>query len=263
MAEPHGPARGHAARRDTPPGDSPLGELVAALGIDVDLALLDEAVSHRSWCAENPGNASNERLEFLGDAVLGLVAADNAFRRFPEMTEGELTGVRKGVVNTAALGEIGAELGIGPFIKLGRGEAAGGGARKTTILADTLEAIIGAIYIDRGVATAFEFVERLLGGRIGDVSARLDELDFKSTLQEAAAVRGLPAPVYEITDEGPDHKKLFHALVFVGDDLVGSGDGPSKRAAEQAAAALGVRSLIARDQELAAGADVVADQRRA
>lgn len=249
MAEPR-------AAGDGDTGEVALDAFVATLGIDVDRELLVEALSHRSWCAENPGNASNERLEFLGDAVLGLVAADNAFRRFPEMTEGELTGVRKGVVNTNALGEIGAELGIGPFIRLGRGEAAAGGARKTTILADAVEAIIGAIYLDRGVATAFEFVERLLDGRIGDVSVRLDELDFKSTLQEAVAVRGLPAPVYEITDEGPDHQKLFHALVFVGDDLVGSGDGPSKRAAEQAAAALGVQSLVARDRDLAAAADV-------
>lgn len=238
-------------------------ELVAAIGVDVDLELLDEAMAHRSWCAENPGNSSNERLEFLGDAVLGLVAADNAFRRFPEMTEGELTGVRKGVVNTSALGEIGRELGIGPFLKLGRGEAAGGGASKTTILADAVEAVIGAIYIDRGIAEAFQFVERLLRRRIGDVSGRLDELDFKSTLQEAAALRGLPAPIYEITDEGPDHQKLFHAVVFVGDDLVGSGDGPSKRVAEQAAAAIGVRSLAARDEAVDVAAGTTSTSARA
>lgn len=231
-----------AADRDGLPGPQ-LSELAALIGVDVDLVLLDEAMSHRSWCTENPGNASNERLEFLGDAVLGFVAADLAFRRYPHMTEGELTGVRKGVVNAVALSDIGRELNIGPFLKLGRGEGASGGAAKASILSDAVEAVIGAVFVDRGVDVAYDFVERLIADRISHTAGRLDELDFKSTLQEAAVGRGLPAPIYELSEEGPDHQKVFHALVFVGDDLVGRGDGPSKRAAEQAAARFGVLSF--------------------
>lgn len=225
---------------------SPHDALVERLGYDLaDRRLLDEAMSHRSWCAEHPGHASNERLEFLGDAVLGWITADLAFRRFPMMSEGELTGIRKGVVNATALSEVAAELGLGDFVKLGKGESAAGGARKPSILSDAMEAIIGAIYVDRGPAAAYEFIERMLTVRIDRTAERLHELDFKSTLQELLASRSRPAPVYVLSESGPDHDKRFVALVTVGGETHGRGEGKSKRVAEQAAAAEATRALLA------------------
>ncbi len=200
-------------------------------------------MSHRSWCAENPGHESYERLEFLGDAVLGWVTADAAFRRFPEMSEGQLTGIRKGVVNTMALAELAVELGIGPFIKLGKGEAAAGGSRKPSILADAMEALIGAIYLDCGSTTAYDFVTSLIAERIESTADRLDELDFKTTLQELLAAAGMAAPVYDLSEQGPDHEKHFFATVSVGGTVLGAGEGRSKRSAEQSAAAAATRTL--------------------
>lgn len=235
-----------AAASDDPTSIDPGDALVARIGFQIaDRDLLDEAMSHRSWCAEHPGNASNERLEFLGDAVLGWVSADLAFRRYPEMSEGELTGIRKGVVNATALSEIARELGLGPFIKLGKGESAAGGARKPSILADALEALIGAVYLDRGSAVAYEFVDSMLGERIAATATRLDELDYKSTLQELLAGTGRPLPSYELSDSGPDHDKRFVAVVVVGGQVFGRGEGRSKRVAEQAAAAEATRALQA------------------
>ena len=212
--------------------------LIARLGVEIsDPELVDEALSHRSWCAENPGNRSNERLEFLGDAVLGWVVADVAYRRYPAMSEGELTGVRKGVVNAGTLSEIAVELGLGEFLKLGKGEAAAGGANKQSILSDAVEALIGAVYIDRGTEAAYRFVQSLLTGRIGATAARLDELDYKSTLQELVAATARTPPVYVVSSSGPDHDKRFVAQVVVGGEVLGRGEGRSKRSAEQAAAA--------------------------
>lgn len=202
-------------------------------------------MAHRSWCAENPGHRSNERLEFLGDAVLGWVTACLAFERFPEMSEGDLTGIRKGVVNATALYEMARELGLGEFIKLGRGEAATGGAAKRSILSDAFEALIGAVYLDRGSAAARELIERLIGDRLDTVAGRLQDLDAKSTLQEMVAALGRPAPAYVVSDTGPDHDKRFTAAVTVGGSVLGRGQGHSKRRAEQAAAVAAVRHLRA------------------
>src|SRR5262245_20964657 len=212
-------------------------------------------MSHRSWCAENPGHESYERLEFLGDAVLGWVTADVAYRRFPQMSEGQLTGIRKGVVNTTALAELAVEIGIGPYIKLGKGEAAAHGSRKRSILADAMEALIGSIYIDRGPATAHAFVESLIASRIEATSEHLDELDFKTTLQELLAAAGRPPPVYETSEQGPDHEKRFFATVSVVGDVLGSGEGRSKRAAEQKAAAAATRNLASEVADEPAGGD--------
>jgi ribonuclease-3 len=200
-------------------------------------------MAHRSWCAEHPGHASNERLEFLGDAVLGWITADIAFRRFPRMSEGDLTGIRKGVVNATALSEVAGELGLGEFVKLGKGEAAAGGARKPSILADAMEALIGALYLDRGGAATYAFVERTLGARIAATAERLHELDFKSSLQELLSAAGRSAPHYDISESGPDHQKRFVAVVLVGGEVLGRGEGRSKRVAEQAAAAQATRAL--------------------
>ena len=208
-----------------------------------DLGLVDQAMSHRSWYAENPGHENYERLEFLGDAVLGWVTADAAFRRFPEMSEGQLTGIRKGVVNTMALAELAGELGIGPYIKLGKGEAAAGGSSKPSILADAIEALIGAIYLDCGSTTAYDFVASLIADRIAATAGRLDELDFKTTLQELLAAAGMALPVYDMSEQGPDHEKRFFATVSVGGTVLGAGEGRSKRSAEQSAAAAATRTL--------------------
>jgi ribonuclease-3 len=224
---------------------SDVSALTERLGLCFDdLGLVEQAMSHRSWCAEN-----------LGDAVLGWVTADVAFRRFPWMSEGQLTGVRKGVVNTTALAELAVEVGIGPYIKLGKGEAAARGAHKRSILADAMEALIGAIYIDRGPATAHAFVESLIADRIDAISERLHELDFKTTLQELLASAGKAPPVYEISEQGPDHEKRFFATVSVSGDMLGAGEGGSKRAAEQNAAAAATRSLATEIGDDPGGAD--------
>jgi ribonuclease-3 len=194
-------------------------------------------MAHRSWCAENLGTVSNERLEFLGDAVLGWVVADLAFRRYAELPEGALTGVRKGVVNALALAEVAEQLDLGAFLLLGRGEDAAGGREKPSILSDALEAVFGAVYVDGGPMAAYAVIERLIGPRLARTAAHLDHLDHKSRLQEQLAMDGAPAPEYLTRAEGPDHAKRFYATVVTDGVIIGEGTGRSKKAAEQSAAA--------------------------
>lgn len=221
-----------------------LTDLAVRLGHSfTDPALLERALSHRSWCAENGNAVSNERLEFLGDAVLGWVIADLAYHRFADLPEGRLTDLRKSVVNAGALAEVARGLGIGPYIRLGNGESAAGGAQKPSILSDAFEAILGAIYLDAGAEVAHGFVERHVGTRLSDSLGHLHELDYKTTLQERCAARGLDTPVYELTSVGPDHAKVFTARVSVGDHVSGVGEGRSKKAAEQVAAAAACERL--------------------
>jgi ribonuclease-3 len=193
-------------------------------------------LSHRSWCAENPGWASNERLEFLGDAVLGLVVTDYLYRTYPEMPEGELAKVRASVVNSAALAEVAVDLDIGPFLLLGKGEDQSGGREKPSILADATEALIGAIYIDRGWSASERVVMTLLGERIEVAAAGPGGQDYKTRLQELCARRFDELPLYSLRDEGPDHAKEFEAVVYVRGRAEGIGRGRSKKQAEQAAA---------------------------
>ena len=201
-----------------------------------DLALLDRAMAHRSWCAENPGTRSNERLEFLGDAVLGWVVADVAYHRYPDLTEGSLTGVRKGVVNATALATAARSLGIGEFLLLGRGEDAGGGRDKASILSDALEAVIGALYVDGGPDVVAVFIGRTIAPMMDEIVGHLDHLDHKSRLQELAVRLGLGSPAYESESTGPDHKKRFTVRVKLAGLVAGEGVGPSKKVAEQGAA---------------------------
>ncbi|MET0143412.1 MAG: ribonuclease III [Ilumatobacteraceae bacterium] len=216
------------------------------MGYDfTDPELLARSMAHRSWCAEHPGTISNERLEFLGDAILGWVVADLAFRRFVDLPEGALTGVRKGVVNALALAEVAEELGLGQFLLLGRGEDAAGGREKPSILSDALEAVFGAVYVDGGPAVAYDVIERLIGPRLAETAANLDHLDYKSRLQEAAATDGTGPPEYVTRAEGPDHAKRFFAAVVVDGNVVGEGTGRSKKAAEQAAASAACARLDA------------------
>ena len=213
-----------------------LSQLSARLGYAfTNISLLETAMHHRSWNAENEGGESNERLEFLGDAVLGWVVADIVYTQHSDLPEGKLTDLRKSVVNANALAEVAVELGIGEYLMLGKGEDTAGGREKTSILSDALEALIGAVYIDAGPQATHDVVSALMGKRIVDAVGGLDRLDAKTRLQELASK--LEAHVhYKVEDEGPDHEKMFFATVFVGDRELGYGEGKSKKAAEQIAA---------------------------
>ena len=215
-----------------------LAALEQRLGHDfADPTLLRRALCHRSWVSEHEGDASNDRLEFLGDAVLGWVVADLVFRNFADLAEGALTDLRKSVVNAAALAEVAAELHVGEHLLLGKGEDAAGGRQKVSILSDAMEALLGAVYLDGGRDAGFAVVERLFLPRLEDAVGSLDRLDFKSALQEALSRRGRPSPDYKIRSTGPDHDKVFYATVLVAKEQLGHGEGRSKKTAEQAAAA--------------------------
>ena len=221
-----------------------LDVLSSRIGYRFDrIELLDRALAHRSWCAENGDADSNERLEFLGDAVLGWAIADIAFHRFAELPEGRLTDLRKGVVNSDALAAAANDIDLGAFIKLGKGEAAASGATKTSILADAFEAVLGAVYLDGGAGAAFGVVERHVATRLADAAAGVTHADHKTELQERCARDGRSAPVYSISSTGPDHAKRFTATVAVDGDELGRGDGRSKKAAEQVAAEMACQAL--------------------
>ena len=213
-----------------------LSQLSARLGYAfTDISLLETAMHHRSWNAENDGGESNERLEFLGDAVLGWVVADIVYTQHSDLPEGKLTDLRKSVVNANALAEVAVDLGIGEYLMLGKGEDTAGGREKTSILSDALEAVIGAVYIDAGPQATHDVVSALMGKRIVDAVGGLDRLDAKTRLQELASKLEVHIH-YKVEDEGPDHEKMFFATVFVGDRELGYGEGKSKKAAEQIAA---------------------------
>jgi ribonuclease-3 len=221
-------------------------ELREALGGPVvDEALLDRALTHRSFAYEHGGLPTNERLEFLGDAVLGVVVTDTLFRAHPDLSEGRLAKLRAAVVNARALAEVARTLGLGTYIKLGRGEEATGGRNKSSILSDTVEAVIGAVYLGGGFESASEVVHRLFDPLM-ESAARLGAgLDWKTSLQELAAERSLGVPEYVIDDTGPDHEKTFTARVRVGQRLYGHGTGRSKKEAEQQAAETAYTAIIA------------------
>ena len=233
-----------------PRGDGAFEALTGRLGRSfVDGSLLERALAHRSWCAEHPGGRSNERLEFLGDAVLGLVVTDFIYRTYPDLPEGELAKVRATVVSAAALAEVASELSIGEALLLGKGEDASGGREKPSILADAMEAIIGAVYLDGGRAAADELVMGLLGDRITDAAAGPGGQDYKTRLQELSARSFEMLPEYGVVDDGPDHAKRFFASVSVAGVVRGRGEGRSKKQAEQAAARVAWEALVARAAE--------------
>ena len=207
-----------------------------------DTATLELALTHRSWCAEHSGSSSNERLEFLGDAVLGLVVTQRLYSRFGGWSEGDMAKTRASLVNSATLAEVGRSIGLGDLLRLGRGEAASGGREKTSILADAMEAVIGAVYLDGGIVAADNAVGRLLGSRIDAAARAPGHADFKTRLQELAARLGLAPPVYDVTTSGPAHDMLFEALVQAG-TASGIGRGSTKKDAEQQAAELAHAAL--------------------
>jgi len=198
---------------------------------------LQHALAHRSWCGEQEGGApSNERLEFLGDAVLGLVVAGYTYDHFRDFAEGKLAKVRSAVVNARVLADVAGRLGVGEVLLLGRGEEGSGGRTKASILADAFEAILGAVYLDAGWEAARQLVLRELGEAIERAGEEPDDFDHKSRLQEKAVRDGVGTPRYVVVGSGPDHDRAYVAEVFLGGTLWGTGVGRSKKDAEQQAA---------------------------
>ena len=209
---------------------------------------LERALTHRSYAYENGGLPTNERLEFLGDSVLSLVVTDTLYKGHPTLPEGQLAKLRAAVVQMSTLAEVAArELNLGSFVRLGRGEEGTGGRDKPSILADTLEAVIGATYIDCGLEQASGLVHRLFDPVIQRSALLGAGLDWKTSLQELTADRGLGVPEYHVRDSGPDHQKMFKAVVKVGSRELGEGEGRSKKAAEQLAAEAAYLSITADD----------------
>src|SRR5580693_1381752 len=222
-------------------------ELTSVLGVPITGATLERALTHRSYAYENGGLPTNERLEFLGDSVLGLVVTDTLFKGHPTLPEGHLAKLRAAVVQMGALAEVARELQLGGYIRLGRGEEGTGGRDKPSILADTLEAVIGATYIDCGLDAASALVHRLFDPVIARSALLGAGLDWKTSLQELTAERGLGVPEYHVRDSGPDHQKMFRAVVKVGTRELGEGEGRSKKAAEQLAAEAAYLKITADD----------------
>jgi ribonuclease-3 len=227
-----------------------VSELGAVLGVQVTSDLLTTALTHRSFSYENGGVAHNERLEFLGDSVLSIVVTDTLYRDFPDLPEGRLAKMRASVVQMRALAEIARGIGpsgLGGYVRLGRGEETTGGRDKSSILADTLEAVLGAIYLDLGPAVAHRVVHQLFDEVIAAAALQGAALDWKTSLQELTAELGLGVPLYLIESEGPDHERRFTAQAIVADEKFSACPGRNKKEAEQAAAAaawtvLGARS---------------------
>lgn len=221
--------------------------LQATLGIDFgDLSLLQQALVHRSYLNENPDLplASNERLEFLGDAVLGFVVAEGIYHRFPDLSEGELTKLRSALVRGETLGRVALSLNLGEYLYLGRGEEESGGRRRTRNLGCTLEAVIGAVLIDQGLDAAKSFILRILGSELERAIEDKLAADYKSRLQQIIQSERKITPVYRTIEEvGPDHAKVFTVEVLAGDSILGQGSGASKRAAEMEAACEALESL--------------------
>ncbi|WP_298443819.1 ribonuclease III [Gordonia sp. (in: high G+C Gram-positive bacteria)] len=221
-------------------------ELTGALGVTLSDELLTLALTHRSYAYEHGGLPTNERLEFLGDAVLGVVVTERLYLGFPDRPEGELAKIRASVVNMHALADVARDLGpggLGAHLFLGRGEELTGGRDKASILADGLESLFGAVFLDHGIAVAKDVILRLFEpviSRSGELGAGLD---WKTSLQELTAARSLGVPHYQITSTGPDHNKEFTAEAVVGGRACGSGVGRTKKEAEQKAAALAWKAL--------------------
>jgi ribonuclease-3 len=210
--------------------------LLVALGARFDHTLLELALTHRSYAYEHGGLPTNERLEFLGDAVLGVIITEALYTRHPELPEGQLAKLRAAIVNSRALASLARELGIGAYLKLGRGEEISGGRDKSSILADAVEAVIGAFYLDRGTEPTRELVLRLFTDLLDDAASLGAGLDWKTSLQELAASRQLGIPEYTVLESGPDHEKWFEATAVLAGEGVGEGRGRSKKEAEQNAA---------------------------
>jgi ribonuclease-3 len=220
--------------------------LQEVLGLQVDEGLLELALTHRSFAYENGGLPTNERLEFLGDSILGQAVTVMLYHEYPLLPEGDLAKRRASLVSTAALADIARGIGLGAFVRLGKGETLTNGRDKSSILADTVEAVIGAVYLDSGMDVATELVMRLLQPLLTDPDHFGISMDPKTSLQEAAARLGAGVPVYSVAESGPDHSKVFVATVTVGSSVTATGEGTSKKHAEMSAALQAWTSLRAR-----------------
>lgn len=220
-------------------------ELLAHLGLSIETQLLELALTHRSFAYESGGIPTNERLEFLGDSVLGVVITDALYHRYPDLPEGQLAKFRSAIVNARALADVARKLNLGKFIHLGRGEESTGGRDKSSILADTFEAILGAAYLDHGIEVTRKLILDLFEELISQAATLGAGLDWKTSLQELTAEIGAGVPSYSITESGPDHAKEFSAQVVLGDKLYGHGTGSNKKEAEQQAAASAYAELLA------------------
>jgi len=236
-------------------------ELRHALGVPIMPKSLERALTHRSYAYENDNPPTNERLEFLGDSVLGLVVTDTLYRSYPSLPEGQLAKLRAAVVQMATLAGVARGLSLGSYVRLGRGEQVTGGRNKPSILADTLEAVIGAVYIDCGLTEASALVHRLFDPVIAQSAQLGAGLDWKTSLQELTAVKMLGVPDYQVEESGPDHQKSFRAVVRVGGRELGAGVGRTKKAAEQEAAEAAWLAITAEsaDPPLQAGDDLAAE----
>ncbi|MEU7927771.1 ribonuclease III [Micromonospora sp. NPDC049801] len=247
-----------------------VGHLEAAFGVSLEPDLLQRALTHRSYAYENGGLPTNERLEFLGDSVLGVVITTALFHNHPDLPEGQLAKLRASVVNMRALADVARGLGpdgLGAYLLLGKGEETTGGRDKASILADTLEALLGAIYLQYGLDTAGIVIHRLFDPLMAESAGRGAALDWKTSLQELTAALGLGVPEYRIEGTGPDHLKTFTAWVVVAGNRYGGAEGRSKKEAEQRAAEAAWRMLSNEheqaDQDNAADRDASAQHEQA
>lgn len=227
-------------------GKTDHGPLLDAWGVSISDDLLRLALTHRSFANENDNLPNNERLEFLGDAVLGLSVAEQLYREFPERPESDISKMRAGVVNMYALADVARELGMGPHILLGRGEMRTGGEDKHSILADTFEAILGAIYLEHGFAVAREAVLRILAKKISNAPSVGLTMDWKTVLLERLSDMKLPLPSYSTQASGPEHDQTFSSQLVVGEDFRTEGTGRTKKESEHAAAKAMVALLTTR-----------------
>lgn len=219
--------------------------LIHKLGVEIDPELVSLALTHRSYAYEHGGIAHNERLEFLGDSILGVAVTVHLYRTHPDLDEGSLAKRRASVVSTVALAEVARGMGLGAHLRLGRGEDQTGGRDKDSILADTTEALIGAAYLSAGIEAATALVLRLVSPLMADPERYGAAMDPKTSLQELAARLGYAAPTYTVEAAGPDHHRVFTATVAVG-EVARTGGGSSKKQAEMAAALSVWRELSAR-----------------
>lgn len=243
------------------PVDALIDHLAEVVGQGIDVSLLLRALTHRSYAYENGGLPNNERLEFLGDSVLGLVVTETLYREHPDLAEGQLAKLRAAVVNMRALAEVARTFDLGGYIMLGKGEEATGGRDKASILADTMEALIGTVFLSTDIERAATFVHHHFDALIEEAATLGAGLDWKTSLQEMAAGVGVGTPEYRVDEQGPDHEKEFHARVVFSEESLGEGRGRSKKEAEQKAAKEAWHALERRRKAAAAataGADAAA-----
>ncbi|GGG65053.1 ribonuclease 3 [Kocuria dechangensis] len=220
-------------------------DLLERLGVDIDAETLRLALTHRSYAYEHEGEGHNERLEFLGDSVLGLAVTDEIYHRYPDDSEGNLAKIRAAIVSARSLADLARSLDLGPHIRLGKGEIRTNGHEKASILADTMEALIGAVYVCSGLEPARAFVLRLVVPLLEDGFVVTEGRDWKTEIQELAAARGLGPVRYAVEGTGPDHDRRYEAHVLVGGKDRGTGNGTTKKEAERSAAAQAYAALAA------------------